>query len=101
MLIALGITSLTVSLLVAIIVYIKLKSIYINLFNLSKGLDILWANQEKILELTKIKGYVQLVHEEEPVVRKEIVEERTKLQGFKKTEGVVRPPNSDSNNEGS
>lgn len=63
---------------------------------MSKGLDILWSNQTKIIELTKIKGFVQLTNEEEQKVRKEISEEREKL-GVKK--GSVRPPEFDPDNQ--
>lgn len=71
-----SIIALVMSFLVATVVYIKLKSIYINLYNLSKGLDILFANQDKILELTRLKTFVQLTTEEELNVREEIKKEK-------------------------
>ncbi len=81
----------------ATVCYIKIKSIYLNLFNLSKGLDILWENQQKILELTKVKGFVQLTHEEERSLKKEIGEEVASRN--KKVEGVVRPPGRDTDDQ--
>ena len=79
----------------------KLKTtLLVNLYEMSKGLDVLWANQQKIVELTKIKGFVQLTNEEEQTVRKEVTEERTKLQGIKKVTGTVRPPESNTNDKG-
>lgn len=76
--------------------YVKLKSIYINLFNLSKGLDVLFENQNKIIELTRIKSFVQLTNEEEREVRNEIAKEK-QVFGGKRTERAVRPfePNTD------
>lgn len=76
--------------------YVKLKSIYINLFNLSKGLDVLFENQNKIIELTKIKSFVQLTNEEEREVRNQITKEK-QVFGGKRTERVVRSsePNTD------
>jgi hypothetical protein len=94
-----SIVALIVSLLVALVTYIKLKSVYVNLWNLSKGMDVLFENEKKILELTKIKGFVQLTNEEEQSVLKEVTEERSKLNGVKKR--VVRSPDGDKNNEGS
>jgi len=64
---------------------------------MSKGLDTLWENQKKIIELTKIKGFVQLTNEEEQKVRKEVSEERKKLTDLKK--GTVRPPEFDPDNQ--
>jgi hypothetical protein len=89
-----SIFSLMVSMLTAVVCYIKFKSVWINFYNISKGLDTLYSNDSKIIELTKIKGFVQLVNEEEQTVRKEIVEERTKL-GRKKDTGSLRPSDSD------
>jgi hypothetical protein len=88
-----SIIALIVSLLVAWIVYVKIKSVYLNLYNMSKGLDVLWENQQKIVELTKIKGFVQLTNEELEVVHKEVTEERTKLPN--KVSGIIRPSNGD------
>jgi len=89
------------SIVLCFILYFKLKSVYINLYRLSKGLDTLWENQQKILELTNIKNFVQLVNEEEPSVRKNIYEERTRVNEFKKTKESVRSPNSNPNDKGS
>jgi 5-bromo-4-chloroindolyl phosphate hydrolysis protein len=89
-----SILSLLLSILVAWVVAVKIKSVYLNLYNMSKGLDTLWENQKKIIELTKIKGFVQLTNEEEQKVRKEISEEREKLKGIKKE--PVQPSGSNS-----
>lgn len=56
-------------------------------------MNVLLENQNKIIELTKIKGFVELTNEELEVVHKEIVEERTKVPN--KVPGVVRPPDGD------
>lgn len=64
--------------------YKKVKSIYVNLHLLSKGLDVLYENQNKILELTNVKGFVQLVNTEAKVVKDEIETEKTKSR-VKKT----------------
>ncbi len=89
--IALSVISVLASIITIWVVTIKMKGFYINLYNMSKGLDILWGNQQKIIELTKIKGFIQLTNEEEQNVRKEISEERHKALGrSKKTEKLVR-----------
>lgn len=92
--------ALIVSLLVAIIVYIKLKSIYINLYNLSKGMDVLFANQDKIIELTKLKSFIQLTNEEGKEVRTQVAREK-EIFGKKRTEGegAVRSPEPDTDDE--
>jgi predicted PurR-regulated permease PerM len=87
-----SILSLLLSIIVAWVVSVKIKSVYINLYNMSKGLDTLWENEKKIIELTKIKGFVQLTNEEEQKVRKEVSEERTKLSELKK--GTIRSSES-------
>jgi hypothetical protein len=76
-----------------IIQYFKIKSLYVNLYKLSKGLDILFSNQEKILELTKLKTFVQLTTEEEKNVKREIDKEKEILRR-KETEDIVRPSES-------
>jgi hypothetical protein len=93
-----SIISLTTSILVSIILYIKLKSVYINLYNLSKGLDILFENQKKILELTKVKGFVQLINEENRNIKQEVEQEKSKV-GDKKVKGSIRPLDSNPNDE--
>lgn len=59
-------------------------------------MDVLYTNQDKILELTKIKGYVQLVNEEERNIKKEIVKE---IPPNRKNEGVNGSPESNSDNK--
>lgn len=76
-----------------IIQYFKIKSLYVNLYKLSKGLDTLFSNQEKILELTKLKTFVQLTTEEEKNVKREIDKEKEILRR-KETEDIVRPSES-------
>jgi hypothetical protein len=93
-----SILSVVLSLLVAIVVYIKLKSIYINLFNLSRGLDVLFANQDKIIELTKLKSFIQLTNEEGQEVRTQVTKEK-EVFGKRPTKGIVRPSKSDTDNE--
>ena len=93
-----SILSLVVSLLVSAVSYIKFKSIYLNLFNLSKGLDVLFANQDKIIELTKLKSFIQLTNEEEREVRTQISKEK-EIFGKKPTKGVVRPFESDTDDK--
>lgn len=61
-----------------IIGYQKYISVNINLYNLSHGLDVLYSNQTKILELTNLKNYVQLVNDENRNIKKEINIEREK-----------------------
>jgi hypothetical protein len=73
--------------------YIKYNSILINLYSMSKGLDTLFSNQEKTLELAKIKSFVKHVHEEETRIKQEIDQE--KLRTTKETEGVVRSSDGD------
>lgn len=91
-----SILSLVATVVVAVVVHIKLKSIYINLFELSKGLDVLWENQQKIIELTKIKSFIQLTNEEERELRFQVAKEK-EVFGKKRSEGVVRSsePNTD------
>ncbi len=95
-----SILSVVLSLLVAIVVYIKLKSIYINLFNLSRGLDVLFANQDKIIELTKLKSFIQLTNEEGRELRTQVSKEK-EIFGKKraKGEGSARPSESDTDDE--
>lgn len=91
--------ALILSVFMTIIGLIKYKSILVNIYNLSKGMDVLYTNQEKILELTKVKGFVQLINEEEREIRKEIKTEKS-FTGSEKTQESVRPPDSDTDNEG-
>lgn len=95
-----SILSLVISILVSIVMYIKLKSIYINLFNLSKGLDVLFANQDKIIELTKLKSFIQLTNEEGQEVRTQVSKEK-EIFGKKSAKGAVRPSEPDTDDEGS
>ena len=69
--------------------YIKLKSIYINLFNLSKGLDVLFTNQDKIIELTKLKSFIQLTNEEGREVKTQLSREK-EIFGKKPSKESVR-----------
>lgn len=78
--------------------YIKLKSIYLNLFNLSKGMDVLFSNQDKIIELTKLKSFIQLTNEEEREVRIQVSKEK-EIFGKKQSEKSIRPSESDTNDK--
>lgn len=93
-----SILSLLISTLVSIVVYIKLKSIYINLFNLSKGLDVLFTNQDKIIELTKLKSFIQLTNEEGREVKTQLSREK-EIFGKKHSKESVRSSESDTDDE--
>jgi len=81
----LSLVSLLVSLFVIIFTFKKIELLLINLHRMSKGMDILFANQEKILELTKIKGFVSLMSEEESSILVELRKERSKQTSLSKT----------------
>jgi hypothetical protein len=72
-----SIIALAVSLITAFIVYKLKTTVLVNMYNMSKGLDVLWENQQKIVELTKIKGFVSLVSAEQDKIHKEIQAEKT------------------------
>jgi hypothetical protein len=93
-----SIISLITSILVSLVLYFKLKSIYINLFNLSKGLDVIFSNQDKIIELTKLKSFIQLTNEEEQEVRFQINKEK-QIFGKKGREESIRSPESNSDDK--
>jgi hypothetical protein len=95
-----SILSLITAIIVALVMYIKLKSIYINLFNLSKGLDVLFLNQDKIIELTKLKSFIQLTNEEEREVRTQVVKEKQNFGNRTKDKESVRPSEPDTDSEG-
>jgi hypothetical protein len=95
-----SVLSLVTTITVAVVVYVKLKSIYINLFNLSKGLDVLFSNQDKIIELTKIKSFIQLTNEEEREVRNQVSKEKQVFGKREKDEEPVRSSEPDTDNEG-
>ena len=87
----LSITSIILSILTLLYIGSKIKYIYVNFYNIDKHINILYSNQDKILELTKIKPFVELVTDEGQNVRKEIEKERVN-SGFvavKKTEKSV------------
>lgn len=70
-----------------IFVNIRIKNVTIALYKLSKSLDVLYSNDEKILELTKLKSFVELVSEEETNVKHELDREKEKnrIKGAKKS----------------
>jgi hypothetical protein len=81
-----------------VICYKVKQSVFINIFELSKGLDVLYANQEKIMELTKIKGFIQLTNEDYKNISQEIKVEKSS-DGNKKTKEPVRPPDGNSDDK--
>lgn len=97
---SIALISLVANVILSVVLYIKLKSIYINLYNLSKGLDVLFENEKKILELTKVKSFVELVHEEEKSIRQEISKSKQTTKD-KSVEESIRPSESDSVVKGS
>lgn len=70
-----------------IFINIRIKNVTIALYKLSRSLDVLYANDEKILELTKLKSFVELVSEEEINVKHELdrEKEKTRIKGTKKS----------------
>jgi len=61
------------------------KQTLINLYQFSKALDTIYANQDKILELTKIKSFVELVSDEEVNIKSQIKHEKEKANSRQDT----------------
>jgi hypothetical protein len=100
MTLGLSITAIVLSIAVYVWALTQFKRVSVSLVQLVKAMDVLYSNQDKILELTKIKSFVQLVNEEDRNIKQEIGKEKTYI-GSKKTEESIRPSNGNQDNKGS
>ncbi len=90
------------STIISVFIWIKYHSLLINIFELSKGMDMLYSNQEKLLELTKVKGFIKLVNEEMTKEKDEfekILKERNEFNKTLKDKKEIENPKSTKEKE--